>query len=326
MNIPSLGIIVPCYNEQEVLPETNLRLVALLAKIREEGLIKSNSAIFYIDDGSQDNTWQIIEEFSSQFSEVCGIKLSNNCGHQNALLCGLMTAPGDILISIDADLQDDLNAVATMVLRYLEGCDIVFGVRKSRGLDTLFKRFTAEAFYRLMLSMGVKIIFNHADYRLLSRRALNALSEYHEVNLFLRGIVRLLGFQSAIVEYDRAKRFAGESKYPLRKMLSLAWQGVTSFSTFPLKLITALGFLISLLSIALGIWGLVAKIILNHTVPGWTSTVVPMYLLGGIQLLALGIFGEYIAKIYLEVKARPRFHIEILRGNSFIEANSQAIN
>jgi glycosyltransferase involved in cell wall biosynthesis len=312
----NLGIIVPCFNEQDVLFETNSRLVKLLQKMREEGLINQESSIFYVDDGSHDETWKQIEELSSKYNEVCGIRLSRNRGHQNALLCGLLTAPGDILISIDADLQDDLNVIPKMVKHHFNGCEVVYGIRKKRDSDTFFKRITAEGFYKLMSTMKVDIVFNHADYRLLSRRALNALSEYREVNLFLRGLVRQIGFKSQIVEYDRTERFSGESKYPLSKMISFAWQGVTSFTTAPLSLITAAGAIVSFASIALAIWGLFASIFTDKALPGWTSTVVPMYFLGGVQLLSLGVIGEYIAKIYMESKNRPRFHIDELRGSA----------
>ncbi len=248
-NIPTLGIVVPCYNEEEVLTETNARLTRLLTSMIETSLIAEQSAIYYVDDGSRDKTWALIEKFSKNNPLVCGVKLSCNRGHQNALWCGLMTVPGDILVSIDADLQDDINVIPKMVNEFLDGKEIVYGVRDTRASDTFFKRFSAELFYKLMKVMGVDLVFNHADYRLLSRRALDALSEYQEVNLFLRGIVRLLGFTSSIVKYDRAERFARESKYPLKKMLAFAWQGISSFSIVPLRLITLLGFAISLLSI-----------------------------------------------------------------------------
>jgi polyisoprenyl-phosphate glycosyltransferase len=322
MTLPILGIIVPCFNEEEVLSETTARLIPLIAGMYEEGLIDSHSTIFYVDDGSRDGTWTLIEELSDVFPNVGGIKLTRNCGHQNALLSGLMTAPGDVLISIDADLQDDLKVIPEMVRQYHNGCDIVYGVRKRRNTDSFFKRITAEGYYKFMRVMKVDILFNHADYRLLSRRALNALAEYREVNLFLRGIVRLLGFQNEIVEYDRAERFAGESKYPLRKMISFAWQGATSFSTTPLRFITVMGFIVSLLSICLTFWGLVSYFFLHRTVPGWTSTVIPMYFLGGLQIFSLGIIGEYIAKIYLETKDRPRFHIDKLKGTCFQASNT----
>jgi glycosyltransferase involved in cell wall biosynthesis len=323
MTLPILGIVIPCFNEEDVLRETTSRLIPLLSRMHNEGLISDKSAIFYVDDGSRDGTWKLIEELSLEYKEICGIKLSRNYGHQNALLCGLMSAPGDILISVDADLQDDLDVIPQMVRHYQDGCEIVYGVRKRRDTDTFFKRTTAEGYYKLMAAMKVDIVFNHADYRLLSRRALKALSEYREVNLFLRGLVRLLGYKSEIVEYDRAERFAGESKYPLRKMLSFAWQGVTSFSTAPLRLITTTGVIVSLVSIVLAMWGLGTSLLTNKALPGWTSTVVPIYFLGGVQLLSLGVIGEYIAKIYIESKGRPRFHVDVLTGVSFQKNHSQ---
>ena len=277
--LPSLGIIIPCFNEEHVLKETTSRLIPLLQNMRKNKLCNEKSYIFYIDDGSFDNTWKLIEDLAFKYSEVCGIKLSRNQGHQNALLCGLMTAPGDILISVDADLQDDLDIIPDMVRHYHNGCEIVYAVRKRRDSDTFFKRVTAELYYKLMASMRVDIVFNHSDYRLLSRRALNSLSEYKEINLFLRGLVRLLGYKSQIVEYDRAERFAGESKYPLTKMLSFALQGITSFSTIPLRMITVIGIIISILSIAMSIWGLSIALMTDKALPGWASTVVPLYFL-----------------------------------------------
>ena len=318
----NLGIVVPCFNEEAVLAITNSRLISLLQKMRGDGLINEHSSICYIDDGSLDGTWSLIQELASIHHEVCGIKLTRNRGHQNALLCGLLTVPGDIIISIDADLQDDPDVIPQMIKHYLNGCEIVYGLRKRRDSDTFFKRMTAEGFYKLMAMMKVDILFNHADYRLLSRRALNALSQYRESNLFLRGLVRQIGFKSGIVEYDRTERIGGESKFPLSKMLSFAWQGVTSFTTAPLRLITAAGVIISLVSIALAIWGLFASVFTNKALPGWTSTVVPMYFLGGVQLLSLGVIGEYIAKIYMESKDRPRFHIEELSGAALKDRKS----
>lgn len=322
MNLPTLGIVIPCFNEEAVLRETTSRLIPLLDQMRSEGLISNASAIFYVDDGSQDKTWSLIEDLSGEFVEICGIKLSRNRGHQNALLCGLMTVPGDVLISVDADLQDDLNVIPEMMRRYRRGCEIVYGVRKRRDTDTIFKRMSAEGYYRLMGAMHVDIVFNHSDYRLISRRALESLLEYKEVNLFLRGLVRLLGYKSEIVEYDRAERFAGESKYPLRKMLSFAWQGITSFSTAPLRLITVVGVTVSILSVAMGIWAFGIALLTDKALPGWASVVVPMYFLGGVQLLSLGIIGEYMAKIYLESKGRPRFHIDVMKGAALEAANT----
>lgn len=305
-----LSLVVPCYNEEAVLPETISRLTRLLESLVENNLVDACSHVIFVDDGSRDRTWQIIQEASANSQAVQGIKLSRNRGHQNALLAGLLDAKGDVAISVDADLQDDLDAIEKMILAHRQGSDIVFGVRKSRDTDTFFKRFTAEGYYRLLERFGVEVVFNHADYRLMSRRAIEALREFNEVNLFLRGIIPQLGFPSSIVYYDRAERFAGESKYPLGKMLALAWQGITSFSTVPLRMITALGFLISLASFGITLWALFIRLFSDQAVPGWTSTVVPIYLLGGIQLLCIGIIGEYIAKTYMETKRRPHFFIE----------------
>lgn len=305
-----LTIVVPCYNEQEVLPETVKRLGAVLGDLRGRGKITDTSHVCLVDDGSRDQTWTLIEQFARELKLVRGIKLSRNRGHQSALLAGLMTATGSVVISIDADLQDDLAAIETMLDAHKDGADIVFGVRNLRDADTFLKRFTAEGYYRLLRLLGVDVVFNHADYRLMSRRAIDALRDYEEVNLFLRGIIPQLGFRTATVYYDRTERFAGESKYPLRKMLSLAWNGVTSFSAAPLRLITGLGVLISLGSFGVALWALFVRFATDMAVPGWTSTVVPIYFIGGIQLLAMGVIGEYLAKIYMETKRRPRFVIE----------------
>lgn len=305
-----LSLVVPCYNEEAVLPETISRLTRLLEHLVENSLVDAGSHVIFVDDGSRDRTWQIIQDASANSRAVQGIKLSRNRGHQNALLAGLLDAKGDVAISVDADLQDDLSAIEKMMLAHRQGSDIVFGVRKSRDADTFFKRFTAEGYYRLLERFGVEVVFNHADYRLMSRRAIEALREFNEVNLFLRGIIPQLGFPSSIVYYDRAERFAGESKYPLGKMLALAWQGITSFSTVPLRMITALGFLISFASFGITLWALFIRLFSDQAVPGWTSTVVPIYLLGGIQLLCIGIIGEYLAKTYMETKRRPHFFIE----------------
>lgn len=317
MNAPTIGLVIPCYNEEEVLHETTRRLLVLLETMRANDLLSADSSVFYVDDGSRDKTWAIIQELSAAHPEICGIKLSRNRGHQNALLCGLLTAPGDALISVDADLQDDLDVIPKMIEAFRRGDDLVYGVRKCRDTDSFFKRFTAEGYYKLLAAMKVDVVFNHADYRLMSRRALESLRDYRETNLFLRGMARLLGYPSSTVEYDRAERFAGESKYPLRKMLSFAWQGITSFSTYPLRLITMVGFIISLVSLGLAGWGLITRLLTDDALPGWASTVIPMYFLGGVQLLSLGVIGEYIAKIYTEVKARPRFHVDRLEGSAF---------
>jgi glycosyltransferase involved in cell wall biosynthesis len=316
---PVLSLVLPCYNEQEVLPETTARLQAMLARLKANGEIAEGSAIYYVDDGSRDRTWEMIHDYSERNADVCGIKLSRNRGHQNALLCGLLTAPGDILISLDADLQDDLEAIPQMIQRYREGSEIVFGVRRKRTKDTFFKRFSAESYYKFLAMMGVQIVYNHADYRLMSRRAVESLRDYDETHLFLRGLVPQLGYKGAIVEFDRAERFAGESKYPLTKMLSLAWQGVTSFSAYPLRLITGIGMMISVISLVMAAWAVVTKLFTDNALPGWASTVIPMYFLGGVQLLSLGIIGEYVAKIFESSKKRPRFHVESLCGEHFTE-------
>lgn len=316
---PVLSLVLPCYNEQEVLPETTARLQAMLARLKANGEIAEGSAIYYVDDGSRDRTWEMIHDYAERHADVCGIKLSRNRGHQNALLCGLLTAPGDILISLDADLQDDLEAIPQMIQRYREGSEIVFGVRRKRTKDTFFKRFSAESYYKFLAMMGVQIVYNHADYRLMSRRAVESLRGYDETHLFLRGLVPQLGYKGAIVEFDRAERFAGESKYPLTKMLSLAWQGVTSFSAYPLRLITGIGMMISVISLVMAAWAVLTKLFTDNALPGWASTVIPMYFLGGVQLLSLGIIGEYVAKIFESSKKRPRFHVESLCGERFTE-------
>lgn len=308
-----LYIVVPCYNEEAVLRETAARLQSKMEQLITAAHIAADSRILLVDDGSSDATWEIIQSLHEQSPLFSGLKLSRNRGHQNALLAGLMTAKerADVTISMDADLQDDIDAVDDMLGRYRGGCDVVYGVRSARDTDTAFKRGTAQGFYRLMASMGVPLVYNHADYRLLSRRALEGLSEFREVNLFLRGIVPLVGYRSATVEYERGERFAGESKYPLKKMLAFALDGITSFSTRPIRLITLLGFLIFALSIAFTIYALVVKL-LGRTVAGWSTLMGSIWILGGLQLLALGVIGEYVGKIYAEVKARPRFIVETL--------------
>jgi polyisoprenyl-phosphate glycosyltransferase len=316
---PRLSIVVPCYNEEDVLPETHFRLGKLVRELGAQGKIASDSLVYYVDDGSSDRSWTIIESMARQHGFVRGVKLSRNRGHQNALLAGLFSAEGDIVITIDADLQDDLAAIGAMVDEYVGGCDIVYGVRQSRTADTYTKRLSAETYYRLLQLMGVEAVFNHADYRLMSRRAIDALREFKEVNLFLRGVIPQLGFRNSTVFYDRSERFAGASKYPLKKMLALAWQGVTSFSAVPLHIITTLGVLISLASFAVTIWALSIRIFTVDAVPGWASTVLPIYFLGGIQLLCIGIIGEYLAKIYMETKGRPRYVIEEIVGGSDVE-------
>lgn len=306
----NLSIVVPCYNEQEVLPETAKRLTTLLDDLANREKISAQSCVYFVDDGSKDSTWQLIESIAANQPLFKGIKLSRNRGHQIALLAGLTTAPGDAIISIDADLQDDLAAIEAMIDAHKKGADIVYGVRAQRKTDTFFKRFTAESYYRLLDRLGVEVIFNHADYRLMSRRALDALAEYDETNVFLRGLIPQLGFPTSVVYYDRGERFAGESKYPLRKMLALAWNGVTSFSATPLRFITAMGFIIALASLAVTAWAVGVRLFGDSAVPGWASTVIPLYFLGGIQLLSMGMIGEYVAKTYSESKRRPRYQIE----------------
>jgi glycosyltransferase involved in cell wall biosynthesis len=307
---PVLTIVVPCYNEEEVLPVTGGRLLRVLTNLVDSGEIDSRSSIFFVDDGSRDSTWRFIEDLSTQDSRFHGIHLPNNHGHQNALLAGLLTVPGDAVISIDADLQDDVATIPDMVRAYRGGAEIVYGVRRSRQADTFFKRVTAGTYYMLLRLFGVQIVNNHADFRLMGRTSIQALSQYHESNLFLRGLIPQLGFKTACVFYDRQKRMAGESKYPLAKMLALAINGITSFSAAPLRLITVLGFAVCLISLGIAAWALWARVFGKGVVPGWTSIVLPMYLLGGIQLFCMGVVGQYLSKIYLETKRRPRFIIE----------------
>ena len=306
----TLYIVVPCYNEEAVLPETAKRLRAKLEGLMSAGQVSDKSRVLFVNDGSKDGTWSRIQQLHRDCPLFSGVDLSRNRGHQNALLAGLMTAKdrADLVISMDADLQDDVDAVDEMVERYQAGCDIVYGVRSSRKKDSFFKRFTAEAFYRLMNAMGAETIFNHADYRLMSKAALEALAQFKEVNLFLRGIVPLIGYTTATVEYERGERFAGESKYPLKKMVAFALEGITSLSTRPIRLITGLGFLIFLVSIVMLITFIV-QWAMGMTVVGWASVVCSVWAIGGLILLSLGVIGEYIGKIYLETKARPRFLI-----------------
>jgi len=307
---PAIAVVVPCYNEQAALPHTSARLIQLVDELVAAGLAASGSAIYFVDDGSRDRTWNVIAEIAARNPRCHGIKLSRNCGHQNALLSGLLTVPGDALISIDADLQDDVAAMKQMVAAYRAGAEIVYGVRSGRQSDSRFKRLTAEGYYRFAAAMGVRLVANHADYRLLSRRAVETLKEFKERNLFLRGLIPQLGFNSAIVYYERHERVAGESKYPLGRMLAFAFDGITSFSAVPLKLITLLGSLVAAGSFFIALWALWVRTFNAAAVPGWASTVVPLYFLGGIQLLSTGIIGQYLAKTYIETKARPRFTID----------------
>lgn len=311
-----LSIVVPCYNEQEALPETARQLLALRSRLVAAGKITDDSRLVFVDDGSRDRTWAMIEEYAASGLPVVGVKLSRNRGHQNALLAGLFAARGDAIVSVDADLQDDINAIEAMVDHHRQGCDVVYGVRSSRDTDTVFKRQTARGFYWLMERLGAQTVRDHADYRLMSRRAIEALREYGETNLYLRGIIPLLGFRSATVEYARQARIAGESKYPLRRMLSLALNAVTSFSIVPLRLISAIGFLVFLASLIVLGWTLWVAIFTSRAVPGWASITLPIYFLGGIQLLSLGVIGEYLGKLYVEAKRRPRYFIERI-----VEAN-----
>ena len=306
----TLYIVVPCYNEEEVLPETARRLGDKLRGLMAAGKISPKSRVLFVNDGSRDGTWGVISRLHAADPLFSGVDLSRNRGHQNALLAGLMTARDrcDMAVSMDADLQDDVDAVDAMVEKYSEGCDIVYGVRSSRKKDTFFKRVTAEGFYRVMNFLGAETVFNHADYRLMSRRALDGLAEFREVNLFLRGIVPMIGYTVGTVEYERGERFAGESKYPLKKMLSFAMEGITSLSTKPIRYITLLGFLIFLVSLLMLVYSIV-RWAHGDTIVGWASLICSVWAIGGLILLSLGVIGEYIGKIYLETKGRPRFLI-----------------
>ena len=305
-----LYLIIPCYNEEEVLNETAQQLLDKINKLIDSNVISKNSKIVFVNDGSKDKTWDIITHLNNKNPLFSGINLSRNRGHQNALLAGLMTAKdyADVTLSLDADLQDDINVIDKFIEEYSTGSDIVYGVRSSRKTDTFFKRTTALAFYKLMSKLGANMVYNHADYRLMSKRALEGLSQFEEVNLFLRGMVPLIGYKYSIVEYERHERFAGESKYPLKKMISFALDGITSLSIKPLRIISSLGFFISFISILALIYSFIVKIF-GHTVTGWTSLTLSIWVLGGIQLLCLGVIGEYIGKIYSETKRRPRFII-----------------
>lgn len=308
-----LYIVVPCYNEEAVLPETSKRLLEKYKELTEEKLISEESRIVFVNDGSKDSTWEIISRLHDENIIFSGINLSKNKGHQNAVMAGLMTVKDrcDIAITLDADLQDDINAIDEMVKKYHAGNDVVYGVRSSRKTDTFFKRFTAESFYKFMKIMGVDVVFNHADFRLMSNRVLDALSEYKEFNLFLRGIIPQIGFKSDCVYYERHERFAGESKYPLKKMLSFAVDGITSFSVKPLKIIANTGIIISALSIIAFFWVFIGHFVSNSaTALGWPSIMCSIWFLGGLQIFFLGIIGEYIGKIYSEAKGRPRYVIQ----------------
>lgn len=306
-----LYYVIPCYNEEEVLPETRRRLKVKMENLMQNGLISRHSKICFVNDGSKDRTWELISSFHEEDPLFSGINLSRNRGHQNALLAGLLTVKdyADFVISMDADLQDDIEVSDEMIRKYYDGCDIVYGVRSSRKTDSWFKRTTGEGFYKVMNKMGANMVYNHADYRLMSRRALDGLSEYGEVNLFLRGIVPMVGYRSDIVYYERAQRYAGESKYPLKKMISFAVDGITSLSTKPIRMITLLGVFIFLVSIVIMIYSIV-RYCMGATVPGWTFLNISVWAIGGLILFSLGVIGEYIGKIYLETKHRPRYLVE----------------
>ncbi|WP_455155657.1 glycosyltransferase family 2 protein [Selenomonas noxia] len=319
MSAPVLYLVVPCYNEQEVLSDTAEKLAHKLTQLIDAGKISERSRIAFVNDGSSDCTWEIIRAYTERSALFSGINLAHNEGHQNALLAGLMTVLpyADATISMDADLQDDINAVDAMLEKYAAGVNIVYGVRANRSSDTFFKRFTAESFYRAMRALGADIVFNHADFRLMDRRALTALAEYPEVNLFLRGIVPMIGLTHGVVYYARKERLAGVSKYPWRRMASFAWEGVTSLSARPIRLIAQMGMFISFISGLMLIWSIVRHFI-GETVVGWTSLVVSLWFLGGLILLSVGVIGEYVAKIYLEVKRRPRYLVQ-----DFIDGNAE---
>ncbi|EFF66461.1 glycosyltransferase, group 2 family protein [Selenomonas noxia ATCC 43541] len=319
MSAPVLYLVVPCYNEHEVLSDTAEKLAHKLTQLIDAGKISERSRIAFVNDGSSDRTWEIIRAYTERSALFSGINLAHNEGHQNALLAGLMTVLpyADVTISMDADLQDDINAVDAMLEKYAAGVNIVYGVRANRSSDTFFKRFTAESFYRAMRALGADIVFNHADFRLMDRRALTALAEYPEVNLFLRGIVPMIGLTHGVVYYARKERLAGVSKYPWRRMASFAWEGVTSLSARPIRLIAQMGMFISFISGLMLIWSIVRHFI-GETVVGWTSLVVSLWFLGGLILLSVGVIGEYVAKIYLEVKRRPRYLVQ-----DFIDGNAE---
>ncbi|MDQ2639161.1 MAG: glycosyltransferase family 2 protein [Pseudomonadota bacterium] len=308
--LPRLAIVVPCCNEEEAVGATAATLLRLLVGLQGENLVADDSYLCLVDDGSTDRTWPLICELHASDGRVHGIKLTRNFGHQGALLAGMLECNADAIITIDADLQDDVASIAPMLQRYLAGRDIVLGVRDDRSSDSFLKRTTSQGYYRFLRLLGIDVVINHADYRLLSRRALMELQRYSETNLFLRGIIPMLGLPTATVRYARRPRTAGISKYPPRRMISLAWEGITSFSVAPVRLVAALGFFIAMGSLAVTVWALLVKLATDSAIPGWASTVVPMYFLGGIQILCLGVIGEYVGKIYLESKRRPRYSVE----------------
>ncbi len=308
--MPQLAIVVPCYNESEVVKQTGAQLIEILSKLSKEKRVRGDSLLCFVDDGSSDDTWKLIREACAGQSVCQGIRLTRNFGHQNAILAGLLSVPGDVLITMDADLQDNPIAIAAMLDEYGKGADVVFGVRSQRCVDRWWKRIPAEGYYRLLNLMGVELIANHADYRLMSRQVVESLRNFREVNLFLRGLIPLLGYQQAIVEYERGARIAGQSKYSLARMLALAINGVTSFTAFPLRVIAFLGVFVFLGSLIISAWALWIRLFTSEAVPGWASSVLPIYLLGGIQLLSIAVVGEYVSKVYLETKGRPRFLVK----------------
>jgi len=310
-----LSIVMPCYNEEQGLAESARQVLQVLSDLVARGRVGEGSSLWLVDDGSRDGTWAVIEALAAADPRVVGLKLSRNRGHQNALLAGLMNADGDAVISLDADLQDDIGVIDDMVSAWQSGFEIVYGVRRSREQDSFFKRWTARRYYALLRRLGVDVVPDHAEYRLLGRAALEALSEFPETNLFLRGLVPQLGFRSTQVFYDRKARTAGETKYPLRKMVGLGLDGITSFSAVPLRLIAAGGAALFVLSSVVAVWVVGVRLFTDHAVPGWASTTLPIYALGGVQLLCLGVVGEYVAKVYMEVKRRPRYLIERVAGD-----------
>ena len=308
---PVLYLVVPCYNEQAVLPASIKIFLHKMSQLVANNIVSEESRLMFVDDGSRDNTYNIICDTAKEDGRVCAVKLSRNCGHQKALLAGLMEAKDkcDIAISLDCDGQDDVNAIDSMIKCYFDGCDIVYAVRRNRESDSAFKRTSAQLFYKFLKIMGAETVYNHADYRLLSKKAIEALSRYKEVNLYLRGMVSLVGFKSTCVYYDRLPRVSGESKYPPGKMISLALEGITSFTVKPIRIITTVGFLIAIISFIGIVWSVIARLI-GNTVSGWASTVAIICFLGGIQILSIGVIGEYIGKIYIETKHRPRYIID----------------
>jgi polyisoprenyl-phosphate glycosyltransferase len=321
-----LSVVIPCYNEEAVLARCVRQVLQLLDAFKAKGKVTADSNLWLVDDGSKDNTWGLIEQLAAEHANVIGVKLSRNRGHQHALLAGLMSADGDAVISLDADLQDDTSVVEEMLDAYLAGNEVVFGVRRSRAQDTFFKRWSARRYYALLRVLGVEVVPDHAEFRLLGRSALQALAEYPESNLFLRGLIPQLGFRTAQVFYDRQLRLAGETKYPLARMLGLGIDGITSFSAVPLRMIAAAGAMLFLVTMGVSVWVLGVRLFTDRAVPGWASTTLPIYALGGVQLLSLGLVGEYVAKIYVEVKRRPRYIVERMTSGRSVASKVREIN